>query len=198
MSVADAQPFVHEQDLGLEAGAHREAKPESHARRVGVRRHGEVVAQFGERRDLLRSLGHFPGVQSEQQAAGHDVLVTGRVVVDAERYVQQRRRSSLAGDASLDGFVDAGEHAQQSRLASTVVADDAHPVAVLEAQGDVVQCANGQPVAGIAPNPSTRAVVYELILDGTPARVVDREVDRDGLHRDVSVAVHIQYATRQR
>ena len=98
----------------------------------------------------------------------------------------------MARDVAPNRFVDPGHHAQKRRLARPVVADDADPVAVLEAEAYVVQGSHRETVAGVPTDASTGSVVDELVLDGTHVSVVDREIDRDRLHVDARVGVHTQ------
>ena len=60
--VADAEPLVHQEDLGLETGAHRESESQAHTRRVRVYRHRQVVTELRECRHLVHALTHLFGV----------------------------------------------------------------------------------------------------------------------------------------
>ena len=56
-SMKDGSPTLshssHQQYLGIEAGAHRKGEAEPHTNRVDVHRHRQIVAELGERCDLV-------------------------------------------------------------------------------------------------------------------------------------------------
>ena len=135
VSVADAEPLVHQQNLGLEAGAHRECEPEPHTERVGMHRHRQIVAELGERRDLVHALLHLLGHEPQEQSACHDVLVACRFGIDSERYVQQRSGSAAPPHLTASRLVSPRKHPQQGRFARAVVSDEPDSIAVLERQG---------------------------------------------------------------
>ena len=190
--ITDPDPFVHQQDLGLDAGAHREGEPQHHAGRVGVHRHRQVVAQLGECRDLLRAFPDLRRSESEEHPPHRDVLVSRGAGVDAERYVEQRSHPAPAPHPPPRRLVDAREHPQQGRLPRAVGADQPHPVPARKRKVHVLQRAHRQAVAGVPPDAPARALVQQVVLQGAGVRAVHREIDVDAGEPEADAVAHTQ------
>ena len=195
--VPDHHPLVHQQDLGLKAGAHREPEPEPHPRRVGVHRHGQVVAELGERRDLPGAFAHLGKAQPDEQPAGHDVLVAAGLVVEPERHVEQRADPPVGPHPSRRRLVDPRQHPKQRRLAGAVAAEHADPVAVAEGEAHPVERAHRQRPPVGADEPS-RPAMHERLAQRARARAEHRQLHRHRVHAERRHARHSQYAMRPR
>ena len=128
LGVADRQPLVHEHDVGAETRHDREGQPHEHARRVGPHRHRQIVPQAAELGDLGRPPADLPPRESLDEPPDNDVLIPGRIPLDAEHRIDEAGNCPLANDPATCGLVDAGQRLQERRLAGAVVAHDAEPV----------------------------------------------------------------------
>ncbi len=133
---------------GSMRGGDGKTEPHQHAGRVGPRRQREVIAQFAEGFDLRHLSFDLVAAHAEQQAAGHDIFVTGVVGVEPRRGAEQRRHPAFDGDRALAWLIDAGENAQHRRLAGAVMPDDAELIAVMHGQRNVLQRAHDHALAG--------------------------------------------------
>src|SRR5262249_10822373 len=92
----------------------------------------------------------------------------GALHLEAQRDVEDRRDVSLDEAPAARGGVDAGEQLQERALARPVVADDADPLAGLDAQAQVAQGAHLHRRLGpLAPEQAADHV----LLERAPARV---------------------------
>ena len=88
--VAGEDPFVHQQNLGREAGGDGECQARHHAGRVGADGNVEIVAEFGEFGDIGHPLFDFARGKSEDQSAQADIVVAADIAIDAEADVEHR------------------------------------------------------------------------------------------------------------
>ena len=157
------------------------SEAETHADRVGVHRHAQVVAELGERRDFRHTLAYLVRCESQQEPSGHDVLVAGGFGIDPEGDAQQRNSSARPRHVSARGFISPRQDAQQGRLAGAIVTDQTDSNALADRQMHVVESTYGQPVAGVATDAPSRTMMQQPILQRTRSGAVDGEFDRDGL-----------------
>jgi len=85
LGVANGDPLVHQEDVGVDGGGRGEGQPGAHAGRVGLHRHGEEGAQAAEFSDLVHPRLHLAGAHAGDAAADAQVLEAGDQRVDAER-----------------------------------------------------------------------------------------------------------------
>ena len=138
--VADREHLVDQHDGMFQLGDQR--KPQTYLHTAGVVPHrcvDEPRFDLGEVDDLVESfidllLGH--PVQGADQV---DVLASGEVVVEPGPQLQQRGDLATDTDLALIGDEHPGDQLEQRRLARTVLADDAHAVALGDLEGHVTQ-----------------------------------------------------------
>ena len=92
--------------------------------------------------------------------------------------IEQRADLSLDGDRAAARLVDAGEHAQQRRLARAVMADQADAVAVVDLEVEAVDGAHGDDIAGTRHDAAAGRLRQDLVLERAGAGAEDREFDR--------------------
>ena len=113
------------------------------------------------------------------------VLDAGRVDAHAERNVEHRRHPADDADRPAGRGIDAGEHAQQRRLARAVVADEPDALAVADFEIDPGERGDDQVGAGAAEAPADRLAqqqgLQRIVADG-----IDRNLDRRVSRLDVS------------
>ena len=103
--VADGEHFVDEQHVGIDVDRDRETQPHVHARRVGLHRRVDEVAQLGELDDLVEAPGDLPLGQAEHDAVDEDVLAAGDLRVEAGAELDQRRDPAVDRDRAVVGLV---------------------------------------------------------------------------------------------
>ena len=107
--VAHREDLVHDHDLGVEMGGHREGQLDEHAAGVALDRSVDEIAAFGEFNDLIQ-LGIHLGPGHAQDGAIHiDVFAAGHLVVEAGAHLQHAGNAALEPDFALRGGGDAAE-----------------------------------------------------------------------------------------
>ena len=89
--VADGEHFVDEQHLRVDVNRHREAQPHVHARRVGLHRRVDELAQLGKVDDLVEALLDLALREAEHDAVDEDVLAPGDLRMKPGAELDQRR-----------------------------------------------------------------------------------------------------------
>ncbi len=90
VGIDGADAFVEQQDLGVDTGDHAHRQPHPHTGGVGPQRHRQVLAEFGELRDLVDLGQHLLAGLSEEEPADDDVLVAGDLRVHADAEIEHR------------------------------------------------------------------------------------------------------------
>ena len=176
-SVAGRQPFVEQQDFRHDAGGSGKSQPNAHARRIGANRHVQIVAELGERGDLVDALAHVARVDAHIHAAQDDVLLAGHVGVHADIDVEERRDPSRSHQFTPAGTIDAGQYLEQRGLAGAVEADQADPIALLDAEIEVVERAHVDAVERVAREIAARRVGDDRFFQRPRAALIHRKVD---------------------
>ena len=94
--VADREHFVGDEDVRRERRRDRESEPHDHARRVVLDRLADVLAQVGERDDLVAPIGDLRRREAKQRR--------GEIDVGEPRVVRMKARAQLEqrADAAVD------------------------------------------------------------------------------------------------
>jgi len=174
LGVADGDPFVHQQHVGLDRGGRGEGEARLHAGRIGLHRHRQEGAEPGERGDLLQPLLDLARAEAGDPAAQADVVEAAGRRVDAQRQVQQRSDAALHLDLAIVRLIGAGERAQQGGLARAVVADQAQPVAGVQLEGDVAERGDVGD-AGVRAQPAADGHGRQPFLQRLGVDPIDRE-----------------------
>ena len=96
LGVDRADALVEQQDLRVDAGHHAEREPHPHPGGVGAQRHRQVVAELGERGDVVDPGLHLLAGHAQEQPADQDVLQPGDLRVHADGEVEHRRDLAAA------------------------------------------------------------------------------------------------------
>ena len=123
--VADRQHFVDEQHVGIDVNRHGEPEPHVHARRVGLHRGVDELAQLGKIDNLVEALLNLPLRQAEHDAVDEDVLAAGDLRVKSGAELDQRGNPPVDPYRPAGRLGDAGDELQRRALARPVPADDA-------------------------------------------------------------------------
>src|SRR5665811_2384725 len=130
--VAGADPLVDQQNIFMRGGRDGEGQPREHAGRIGAHRQRQEIAELGEFGDIVELGRDLAPAHAHHVAAQINILEAGRFRVHPGMGVEQRTDSPLDGDGAAARLVDAGEHAQQRRLARAVMADKADAIAIVD------------------------------------------------------------------
>ena len=182
--VACQDPFVHQQDLGLDRCGESKAQADHHARRVDTDRKVQEIAQSGELRHILLQPWQGGPRHAVVQAAQHDVLAAGQLQVHAEAGVQQCVQAALHPHAADHRLVDTGQRSQQSGLSRAVGTDQSKPVPATQVEADVAQRLHDDATLPILTEPPRRSGHHGL-LQASRVAVVQRKEDRDAFDKDV-------------
>src|SRR5215831_15715243 len=183
--VAGADAFVDQENIALRRGGDGKGQPREHAGRIGSQRQRQEITQFGEVGDLVELGCDLTPVHAQHVAAQINVLDSGRFEIHAGGRIEQRADIAFDGDGAAARLVDAGEHAQQRRLARTVVADETDAVAVIDLEVEAVDGTHGDDVAGIRHHATAGRLRQDLVFQRAGACAKDRELDRQVLDGDV-------------
>ena len=137
--VADGKDFVDNQYLGVEVCGDGEAEAHHHTARITL--HGGVDISFAatEVDYLVKFLGNLSFGHSEDGTVHIDVFPARHLGMEAGADLQQTPDTAAGADGAGGGGGDFGEDLQQGAFAGTVLADDAHHVALLDFEVDVTQ-----------------------------------------------------------
>ena len=182
LGVDRADALVEQEDLRVDAGDDAEREPHPHPGGVGAQRHRQVVAELGERGDVVDAGLHLLAGHAEEEAADEDVVQAGDLRVHADGQVEHRRDLAQHPRVPPRGLVDARHEAQQRGLARPVVPDERHPVACAQGHGDVAQRLDDRHLR-LGADPAARPAEHGL-LQRAGLGVEDREVDARALDVD--------------
>ena len=120
--IADREPFIHQDDVGIHRGRNGEPQPHVHPAGIRPHRHRKKVAQLREFGDIVEQpVGLAPG-KAQENAAHPDILDAARFPFHAQVQVDQRGHAARDVQTAGDRPVDAGESPQQGGLAGPVMA----------------------------------------------------------------------------
>ena len=197
IGVAGEEPFVHQQDLRADGGGEREAETDDHASAIDADGQVDEFVHFGELADVGFELGDGAWVKPGVEAAERDVFPAGEAEVHAQGGVEQGVEGAVDADPAVEGFVDAGQGAQQGGFPRAVAADEAEAVAGFEAEGNVAQ--------GLDDNAMAVVLAHALgdgaeqgFLQTAAAGVIEREVEADvmGLDRGRDEGYHVAHTQK--
>ena len=132
--VADRQRLVDQEDVRLHHHGDREREPPVHAGRVGPHRHVHEVLELGEVDDLVVLLRQLRALEPRGEAAEHDVLAPGQLLLKPTPSASSVLTRPCDLDAPRGRRQDAGDRAHERRLAGAVGADDAEHLAVRDVE----------------------------------------------------------------
>jgi len=146
LRVADGEHLVHDQDLRVQVGGHGEG--EAHVHAAGVALHGGVQELFhaGEVHDGVELTLDLLALHAQDGAVQVDVLAAGQLRVEAGADLQEASHATIHDDLAGGGLGDAGEDLEQGGFARAVSPDNAHHVALLHVEGDVLQRPDSLPL----------------------------------------------------
>jgi len=167
MLVAHRQRLVDDQQVGLQRRHQRKRQPHRHARRIGLHRPVDRLADLGERQHLGLQHGHLLVRDADQAAAEVQVLPAREVGVKTRPQLQDGRHAPAAPDLARGRLQGAADQLQQRALARPVVAHHAQALAARQLQRHVLQ----RPVAAVQRAPGqerlqarARRVVHAVLL----------------------------------
>ena len=137
--VAGREDLVDDQHVGIDRRRDREPEAGPHARRVGLDRRVDELADVGEVDDAGQPLLHRLVGHAEERAGEADVVAARQVGVEAGTERQQARHVADDVDGALVRLDDPGEDLEQRALAGAVRADDREALAVDEPERDVAE-----------------------------------------------------------
>ncbi len=179
LRITGGQPFVHDQDIGRNAGGRGKGEAHHHPSRIGANRHVEVLPEFGELSYLRGTLAHLKGMNAHIHAAQNDVFASGGIEIEADLDIEQRRNLSRGGESSAGRLVNSGKDLEQCRLARAVAADDSKSLAIADLERDVGQGSHIDAVTRIATEVSSGRGSKQQFFERSAARLIDREIDRN-------------------
>ena len=139
LRVAHGEHLVHDKDLRLEVGRHREGEPHIHAAAVALHRRVEKPVDLGEGHDLIELAFDLQPAHPKDRAVEEDVLAAGEFRVEAGAHLQQAGHPTAQADAAGGGLGNAAEQLEKGGLARAVAADDADHLAALDFQAEIPQ-----------------------------------------------------------
>ena len=89
LCVADAKPFIHDQDVCFDTGRYGKRQAQHHATGIGSHGQVQVIPQPGEICYLVRFTSDVRGLQSIQNAAQIDIFEPRRIRVQSHRNIEQ-------------------------------------------------------------------------------------------------------------
>ena len=95
----------------------------------------------------------------------------------------------MYGRPASSGFIDARQQPKQRRLARAVVADESHPVAHPQRQGDVTQRFDDDDVVAVAPD-GPAGLTQERLLQRPGLRIEDGEFNPGAAGLDIGLGCH--------
>lgn len=196
LGIADGEDFVHDEDLGIEVGRHGEAQTDHHTRTITFHRGVDIAFATGEVDNLIQfgldlAFGH-----AQDGAIHEDILPARHLRVKARTDFQEGTNTAMGTDSAGSRTGDAGEEFQEGRFASTVLADDADDIALLDIEGDIAErpdvlgVALAGAVVGLA-DLEIRVLFAEDVGDPEAADIVAQ-----GLGRDQAEAVLLGYVVK--
>ena len=144
--------LVEQEDFRLDGGDDAEGEAHAHAVGVGAQRHRQIIAEFGELRDLIHLGLHLLDGLAQEETADDDVVVAGDLRVHAHAQVEDRRDAPAHVRGAAGGLIDAGEQAQQRGLAGAVMAHKPHAVALTQVQVDVLESLDHDGIGSVLTN----------------------------------------------
>lgn len=139
--VADGERLVDDEDVGLGDGGDGERDARDHARGEVLHGHVHEVGQLGKVDDLLEvRVDELLGV-TEERAVEVDVLAGGELEVETRAELDQGRDVTADDALALAGLQHAGDDLEHGGFAGAIGANQAHDLAGLHLEGDVLECA---------------------------------------------------------
>src|SRR5205807_1969610 len=99
----------------------------------------QVLLDAGEVDDLIEAALDVGSAHPHDGAVEVDVLPASELGMEAGANFQQRADAAVDNGTSRAGLGDAREHFEQGALAGAVAANDAHGLAVLDLERDVLE-----------------------------------------------------------
>ena len=137
--VAHGEHFVHHQYFGFQVCS--DGEPEAYGHAAAVALHGGVQVAFAaaEVHDLVELAGDLGAAHAHDGAVHVDVLAAGHLGVESGAHFEEARDAAPCADGAGGGGGHAAQQLEKRALAGAVSADDAHDVALLHLEVDVLQ-----------------------------------------------------------
>ncbi|MBA7478172.1 hypothetical protein ES707_13593 [subsurface metagenome] len=123
--VAYGKGLVNNQDLWVQAGGHREAKPHIHAGGICSERLIHEVAELGEANDVGHFCLEFVARETKQSAIEHHVLAPGELRVKSHAQLQQCSHLALHTEVAGAWFGRARKNLKQCGFPCTINTNNA-------------------------------------------------------------------------
>ena len=132
--VAHGQDLVHDHDLAVQMGRHREGQLDEHTAGIALDGGIDKVAALGKLDDLVNLGIHFRLGHAQNGAVHIDVFPSGHLVVESGAHLQHGGHPAPELDFALGGGGDAGEDLEQGGFARAVASDNAQRLALIDRQ----------------------------------------------------------------
>ncbi len=100
--VADAEYFVDQQNIGVDADGHRKSQAQTHPARIGSQRLVDELADARKLDDLLEALVHLAAGQSHQRGVDANIFGSGEIGMKPGAEFEQRGDFSVHAEWSRD------------------------------------------------------------------------------------------------
>ena len=120
LGVAGREHLVEQEDVRVDRRRDREPEARAHARRVGLDRRIDELAEVRVLDDRRQELADEPVVEAHERAGEQDVLAPAQVLVEPRAERQQARDVAVDLDRALRRQDDPGQDLEERRLAGAV------------------------------------------------------------------------------
>jgi hypothetical protein len=141
--VADREDLVDDQDLRLQVGGDREGEPDVHPAGIVLDLRVEEPLDLGEGDDLVEFAVDLVLPHAENRAVQVDVLAARELEVEPGADLEQRGEPAANAGRAAARLGDPAEDLQERRLARAVPPEDAHDLAGLDLERDVLERPEG-------------------------------------------------------
>src|SRR6267154_4313748 len=117
----------------------REGQPHIHARRIAVHRSVEKSVDLGEGDDLVEFALDLDAAHAEDRAVEVNVFTTAELRVKPGSNLEQAGNAASQHHSTGGRLGDAAEDLEQRAFTGAVAADNAHHLAWLYLEGDILQ-----------------------------------------------------------
>ena len=139
LGVADGQDLVNHQDLGIEVSCNSEAQTDHHTATIALNRGIQIPLAAREIHDLVELGGDLTFGHTQDSAVHVDILPTRHLLMETGTDLEEGGDTAAGADSAHGRRSDLAKELQQGGLASAVLADDAHDVALLDAEVDIAE-----------------------------------------------------------
>src|SRR5277367_894369 len=137
--IADAQHFVHDQDVGIDVRRHGEPQPGVHAGRVSFYRSIDEVGETRELHDGVEFSIDLLPIHAQDGAVQVDIFSSGEVGMKSGPHFDEGGEPAMHINRPPGRFHNAGNELQNGAFACSISADNSERFSTIKSKTDLTE-----------------------------------------------------------